>query len=271
MDMIVSTIIEFVCIFAIFFGLVLIGIKLSDMIQNSSNRFLNPEEFLPLEEVQTLKQVFYLIMMAFCFIDFFYAISVFENSFIYYIIFDILLSLYIAVTFEKTSVFHKIILFMLVPFGSMAYLSLFVPFEPMINIFLDGHYVFLLDILHIPVFLYFIKYYYDKFSEYTFSNGLGLTVVLTFAIIFFSFFITQFSEHKGPLDSLVMVSNAFTSNGYAVLGKSVLGKLNSIFLVWGGYIISGAGSATLTAAILIRKFNRRLDELESLLEDGGEE
>ena len=103
--MIVSAIIEFVIIIVIFFGLVLIGIKLSDMIQNSSNRFLNPEEFLPLEEVQTLKQVFYLIMMAFCFIDFFYAISVFENSIIYYIIFDILLSLYIAVTFEKKSVF----------------------------------------------------------------------------------------------------------------------------------------------------------------------
>jgi hypothetical protein len=94
---------------------------------------------------------------------------------------------------------------------------------------------------------------------------------LTFVIVFISFFVTQFAENKGPLDALVMASNAFTSNGYTVLGQSALGKLNSVFLVWGGYIISGAGSATLTAAILVRKFNRRLDELERLLEDGGEE
>ena len=46
-----------------------------------------------------------------------------------------------------------------------------------------------------------------------------------------------------------MVSNAFTSNGYAILGTTPGGKINSVILVWSGYIISGAATATLTAAI----------------------
>ena len=107
--------------------------------------------------------------------------------------------------------------------------------------------------------------------EYTNSNGLGVTIIMVFMIIFISFFITQIVEHKNPLDALVMVSNAFTSNGYAVLGKSIPGKINSIFLVWGGYIISGAGTATLTAAILIRHFNKRVKRLEKIIEGEVEE
>ena len=64
-----------------------------------------------------------------------------------------------------------------------------------------------------------------------------------------------------------MVSNAFTSNGYAVLGESTLGKINSIFLVWSGYLISGAATATLTAAILIRHFSHRLNGFDEKFED----
>mgnify|MGYP006974612867 CR=1 FL=1 len=55
-----------------------------------------------------------------------------------------------------------------------------------------------------------------------------------------------------------------------VLGNSILGKINSIFLVWGGYIISGAGTATLTAAILLKHFNKRVEELEKLIEGDGD-
>ena len=112
---------------------------------------------------------------------------------------------------------------------------------------------------------------YDKFIEYTRSNSLGITILLLFSIIFISFLVTQVVENKNPLDSLVMVSNAFTSNGYAVLGSSIPGKINSIFLVWGGYIISGAGTATLTAAILLRHFNARIRKLEKVIEDRGED
>ena len=113
----------------------------------------------------------------------------------------------------------------------------------------------LIDFIHIPVFIYFIKVYYDKFSDYTESHGLSLTIILLFVIVFISFLVTQLVEGVNPLDSMVMVSNAFTSNGYAILGHSIPGKINSIFLVWGGYIISGTATASLTAAILLRHFN----------------
>ena len=66
-----------------------------------------------------------------------------------------------------------------------------------------------------------------------------------------------------------MVSNAFTSNGYAVLGDTPIGKLNSIFLVWGGYIISGVGTATLTAALVSRHFNKKFEDLEELIRNNN--
>ena len=64
------------------------------------------------------------------------------------------------------------------------------------------------------------------------------------------------------LDALVMVSNAFTSNGYAVLGTTTIGKLNSLFLVWGGYILSGVGTATLATALVSRHFNKKFEKME---------
>ena len=145
------------------------------------------------------------------------------------------------------------------PFGSLSY------------IFFGYTLVGLIDLIHIPIFLYFVKYYYDRFNYYTKSHGLSITIILLFSIILFSFFLTQLTEGKDALDSLVMVSNAFTSNGYAVLGNSIPGKINSLFLVWGGYIISGVATSTLTAAILIKHFNRRVEKLERIIEDGGEE
>ena len=71
-----------------------------------------------------------------------------------------------------------------------------------------------------------------------------------------------------------MVSNAFTSNGYAVLGNTDVGKINALVLVWMGFIISATGTATLTAAIVMRHFKGKLkdyddkfDELNNKLDD----
>ena len=64
-----------------------------------------------------------------------------------------------------------------------------------------------------------------------------------------------------------MVSNAFTSNGYAILGETTGGKINSIFLVWSGYVLSGAATATLTAGILVRRFKGRLEEYDSKFDE----
>ncbi len=256
MDIFLETLLQFIVIVAIFLILTLIGVFISNKLKNSSNRYLNPEEFLPSDEIHTLRQLAYLILMALCFINILYSLMFANADLIYFAIFDIALSLYVAVTLDKSSAKNKILWLLLVPYGAFAY-SLF-----------GLSFVGILDIVHVLIFIYFIKMYYDHFREYTQSNGLGITIILLFSIIFVSFLITQVVEGVNPLDSIVMVSNAFTSNGYAVLGHSIPGKINSIFLVWGGYIISGAGTATLTATILLRHFNKRINELEKLIEDG---
>ena len=259
MDTFGSDIIYFIIEIVVFTILIFVGDSIYTKILNSDNRYLNPKEFLPDDELLTLKQVFYLIIMGACFIVVFYNFVYISEELYSLAIFDIVISLYIAVQVKNRSVKNILIFLCLVPFGSF-------------TVFFDYYsYLYLLDIFHILIFIYFIKVYYEKFNEYTNANGLGITILLLFFIIFISFLTTQFTEHVNPLDSLVMVSNAFTSNGYTVLGNSIVGKINSIFLVWGGYIISGAGTATLTAALLLRRFNKRFKELERLIEEGSDD
>ena len=240
--------------FLLFISLVFIGMFVFDKLKNSHNRLFNPKEYLPEDELHTLRQVSYLIMMSFSFINILYSFFI-NIELIYFSIFDVILSLFIAITLDKSSLKNKILLVLLFPLGSLFYL------------YFGRWDVIVFNIIHVFVFLYFVKYYYDKFRQYTESNGLGIAIILLFSIIFVSFFITQFVEKRNPLDSLVMVSNAFTSNGYTVLGNSITGKINSIFLVWGGYIISGVATSTLTATILLKHFNRRFKELEKLIEE----
>ena len=128
-----------------------------------------------------------------------------------------------------------------------------------------------MHIIHIPAFIYLIKLVYDQFTEYTQTNGLGLTIILLFVIIFISLFITNIAENVNLLDALLMASNAFTSNGYSVFGHTVLSKLDSLLLAWSGYVLSGVGTATLTAGILIRHFNKRFDRLEKLIDENKKE
>lgn len=261
MDAVIETLVPLGCSAVVFLILTAIGVFISGRIKNSSHRLLNFEEYLPKEEIQTLKQVFYLIMMACCFVNVIYSLLIDVSDMVFLVGFDIVLSLYIAVTLDKSSLKNKILWLLLVPYASLGYLFFFVEIPAVIMV---------IDIIHIIIFIYFIKMYFDKFMEYTQSNGLGVTIILLFTIVFASFLFTQVVEDKNLIDSLVMVSNAFTSNGYAVLGNSTGGKINSLFLVWGGYVISGAGTATLTAAILMKHFNRRFRELEKLIDEGDE-
>lgn len=76
------------------------------------------------------------------------------------------------------------------------------------------------DFIRIPAFLFIIKYFYDRFKSYTDEHGLGISIILLFSIIFLSIVITMFIENEDPLNAIVMVSNAFTSNGYAILGDT---------------------------------------------------
>jgi hypothetical protein len=238
----------------IFVVLVIVGTFVYNQIIVSSNRLFNLGEVLPEDEIHSLKQVFYLIMMGLAFIEMLYSL-ISSSGWIYFILFDIILSLFLAVTLDKSSLKGKLIVLLLVPFDSLNFLFF--------NVFL----IRFIDIIHFLIFIYFIRMYYDKFRQYTESNGLSLTILVLFVLIFISFIITQIVEGVNPLDSLVMVSNAFTSNGYAILGDSMAGKINSLALVWGGYILSGVGTATLTAAILMRHFNHKFDEMEKLIKN----
>ncbi|MEE1151176.1 MAG: hypothetical protein UH242_09525, partial [Methanobrevibacter sp.] len=126
-----------------------------DKIRNSDNRYLNPQEFLPEDEIHTLKQVFYLILMSLCFVTVLYTLISTKSDIPYLSFFDICLSLYIAITLDKSSLKNKILLIIIVPFGSMSYF------------FFGYTLVGLVDFIHVPVFLYFVKYYYNKFNHYT--------------------------------------------------------------------------------------------------------
>ena len=266
------TVIEFVLEIVVFLALMFVFRFIFNKLKNSSYKLLNPKEYLPEEELHSLRQMSFLIMMALLFISVLYNVVYIGKDLISFVIFDILISLYVATQLDKRTWKNRILLIMLIPYGSLTYF--------LFGKSLTGY----LALLHVPVFIYFIKVYYDKFREYTKSNGLGIAIILLFAIIFVSFFITQIAENVNPLNSLVTVSNAFTSNGYAVLGASTIGKINSVFLVWGGYILSGVGTATLTAAILkkhhdvknrelydkIDEMDKKIDNLEELIKKNND-
>jgi hypothetical protein len=242
----------------IFFILVFIGSYLLKKVPKS-HKLLDPHQYLPEDEVHNLRQVKYLILMGLCFCVVIYTFAYPSTDLYTFVIIDIIISLYIAITIDKSSIKGILLVLLLVPYGSLTFL--------IYRYTLVG----LLDLIHVPVFIYFIKYYYDLFMDYTENNGLGIAIILLFSIVFICFLLTSFIEASNPLDALVMVSNAFTSNGYTVLGKTDPGKIISIVLVWSGFILSGVGTATLTAAILTRQFNKRFEALEEMIKNNNDE
>ena len=262
METLADTLFELAIIIVVFLVLTILGSFIRNKLKG---KFINVNELLPEDEVHTLRQVFYLILMALCIVNIFYYLTGAERDIIYLVIFDILLSLYFAITLDKSSTMNKIVCFLLIPYQSLHFILFGID-----SIGAAYLLIFILNVVHIFVFAYMVKLNFDKFMKYTNSNGLGLTIIILFVIIFSSFFIAQYTENVNALDSLVIVSNEFTGNGYSVFGESVLGKLNSLLLVWGGYVISGAGVATLTAALLIKEFKKRFAELEKLIEGDDE-
>ena len=146
-------------------------------------RFFNLEEYFPKEEIHTLTQVFYLALMTACFVNVMYTFIYVNIDTTYFAILNLTLSLFIAVTIDKTTLLRKLFILVLVPYGALTYLLFNYPLIGLVNF------------IQIPVFIYLIKYYYDKFMEYTQSHGLGISVVLLFFMIFVCFLITSFIEH----------------------------------------------------------------------------
>lgn len=246
------------CIFGIVIFIILYYVtkfifnKIENKSYFKSNKLFNLEQYFPDEQIFELKQIFYLFMIVLFSLNILYLIVYLNADSNTLLLLDVLLSLYLAVKLEKNSPKDYLILFLLMPIAS-------------INILLSNLMILPLDFIHGLIFFYYIKIYYDKFMEYTVTNGLGITIILLFFIVFISFLFTIFEENVSPLDSLVMVSNAFTSNGYAILGSSNLGKVNEIFLVWSGFILSGVGTATLVLAIVRKYIDGEFDRLEEMI------
>ena len=247
---------------ALFLALTFIGTLVVKMFYRSDSRLLNLEEYLPKEEIHNLTQLFFLGLMAACFINIMYTLIYVNVDTIYFALLDVFLSLYIAVTIDKSTAIRKLVVLLLVPCGALHFLLF------------NSHLVGILDLIHVVVFFYFMKHYYDRFMDYTDSNGLGISIILLFIIIFVSFIITTVAENVNPLDSIVMVTNAFTSNGYAALGETDTGKINSMILAWSGIIIPSVATATLAASIMtrhfkskLREYDEKLDEINNKMED----
>jgi hypothetical protein len=252
-----SVALQFLVSFVVFMTLIYVGkfvfskLKSNSHIKNS--KFLNLREYLPQEEFTTVRQVFYLIMILIFVANIMYLLLGLHEKSMNMLLMDIIVSLYIVINGDVTFSDNKLVFFLLVPFSSLSCL------------FADINFIYLFDYLHIFAFLYAIKIYYRKFTDYTETNSLGITILFLFAIVFVSFFITIIVESVSPLDSLVMVSNAFTSNGYSVLGSSTFGKINALVLVWSGFLLSGVGTATLAVAIVDKYADKKFNHLEELV------
>ena len=223
------------------------------------SRLSNPEEYFPSEEVYLLKQVFYLIVILVIIMICLYLAFDWEEGFYFIYILDIVVSLYLAIKMDKDSLKDKVLLFLLIPFGSITGL-----------LFGDST-VVILDLTHVVGYLYFIKVYFRKFVEYSENNGLGVTIILLFGIILVSFLFTLLVEDVSPMDSMTMVSNAFTSNSFDASGQNIIGKLNSLVLAWSGFILSGVGTATLAASIVNSYVSQEFGELKDIVKKKKEE
>ena len=223
------------------------------------SRLSNPQEYFPSDEVYLLKQVFYLIVILVIIMICLYLTFDWNEGFYFVYLLDIVVSLYLAIKMDKDSLKDKVLLFLLIPFGSIT------------GLLFGDSIVVLLDLTHIIGYLYFIKIYFHKFVEYTENNGLGIAIILLFAIILVSFLFTLVVENVSPMDSITMVSNAFTSNSFDASGKNIIGKLNSLVLAWSGFILSGVGTATLAVSIVNSHVDRKFDKVNDLVKKKKEE
>ena len=256
-EWLVTVIFQFIVSLLVFLVLVYAGKFVHDKIKSVSrfkdSKFLNIDEYLPEEEASTVKQVFYLIMILIFVVNILYSLYDWHQLSINLLLMDIIVSVYVVVNGDISFSKNKLPYCFIIPLASLSFLI----FR---NDFLD-----FIDVFHIFVFPYLIRLYYHKFLDYTETNSLGITILFLFGIVFVSFLITMFVEGTTPLDSLAMVSNAFTSNGYSVLGHSTFGKINALILVWSGFLLSGVGTATLAVAIVMKYANDKFDHLEELV------
>ncbi len=244
----------------IFIILCFFGEQIKKYLFEHYKEIMNPKEFLPKEEIFSLKQVHYLILILFiyiCIINFFFDrfFTVSNELFLINSLIDIIVSTYIVVAFYDCSLRSRIASIFLMPLASISAL--------VFGATLLGYW----DFIRIPTLLYMVVLLYHRFLDYTDENGLEKLILILVSIIFTCLVLTILLENQNPINSLAMTSNAFTSNGYAVLGDTLGGILTSTFLVWSGYILSGVGTATLAAAIVHRNSKKKFEKLEEKIDN----
>ena len=262
-ELLIVYLIYLVLILLIYLGILkAVSIIYDKLKKHGKNRLFNPIEYLPEEEIHTLRQVFFLIVIGMSFTIIIYTlIALSIHSFSNYFVFiDILLSLFVCLIIKKETAFEKIVFLSLIPYAStlFSYLDVWM-IDPTTKVLIN-------PMMYYITMIFIVFQYISKFNQYTESNGLGISILLLIGIVFFSFIFTPLTEGVDLLDALVMVSNAFTSNGYAVLGTSTLGKINSVILVWGGYILSGVGTATLATALISKHFHRKFEDMNEKMD-----
>ena len=72
------------------------------------------------------------------------------------------------------------------------------------------------------------------------------------------------------MDSATMVSNAFTRNSFDATGKIMIGKINSLVLAWGGFILSIVGTATLAVSIVMSYVSRQFEDMKDFVKNKKE-
>ena len=244
----------------IFLILCFIGEQLKKIVQKHFHKAMDPPDFLPEEELLSLKQVYYLLLILFiylCIINFFYDryFGVSGQLHLINTINDIIISIFIVVAFYENTTKSRILAIFLMPLAAIS------------TLVFGGTLIGFWDFLRIPALLYMVVVLYHKFLEFTEENRLEKLILILVSIIFTCLVMTIFFESQNPINSLAMVSNAFTSNGYAILGSTSPGVLTSTFLVWSGYIISGVGTATLAAAIVHRNSKKKFQKLEDKIDN----
>ena len=251
---------QIIAAIGIFIILCFFGEQIKKYLFKHYKKLMDPKEFLPKEEIFSLKQVHYLILILFiylCIINFFFNrfFEVSNELFLINSLIDIIVSTYIVVAFYDCSTRSRITSIFLMPLASISAL--------VFGSTLLGYW----DFIRIPTLLYMVVVLYHRFLEYTDENGLEKLILILVSIIFTCLVLTILLENQNPINSLAMTSNAFTSNGYAVLGDTPGGILTSTFLVWSGYIISGVGTATLAATIVHRNSKKKFEKLEAKIDN----
>ena len=86
----------------VFLALMGVGIFVMKKLKGSDNKFISPKEYLPDEEIHSIRQIYYLLMMALCFFIVIYTLVFTNYDLLYITIFDTIFSLYIAITFKNS-------------------------------------------------------------------------------------------------------------------------------------------------------------------------